>query len=709
MERFLSLFCLCISLLISVFIPQSWAQEEADCYICTEDAVAECWTYPYPFGDLQCYMPYFDECLAPCCANNCADLADDECSGSEDYQSCYAEKMEMCQEDCCYSNCSEGLEMECEYGCEDFCRSDVCADPCESDEESEECYSCMDECMWEGDSCVGDCYSLVDECVDVCLSGAADSDGDTIPDEEDNCPFVANTDQVDGDGDGVGDACDLCPADADPDQKDTDGDCEGDVCDLCPDVFSNNSFMDTDGDLLGDACDDDIDGDGILNLADNCLYVPNADQADSDSDGVGDACDFVQRYLDSGEFSVVDPVMFYQARIYPPEYFAIRDALNPPVSSYRAVAYDIFSSGSRNLIVGTFQALDCKELRQHNYRGWILGDNSDNDPSTSDAVSFSIAHDGTSREFVAVRSMPSSSRYTGDYLDGNGVTHGFTGDRTYDPEYGRWIYSYVTLDYPDSTYSSVWDEAVVTSLGRVVQVGRYKDQSGKMHGFTHSKYYDGTVMQEQWRTIDFPMADETYAHGINAQGVVTGYYVRQGESYGFYCDNGTCETVEVPGSNATYCYRVNNQGIVAGYYTLQGELHSFLYSIPLDRFVTFDIRDAQKTVGMGLGEDNRVVGYFVDSTGQHVFMTEPISLEGPSPCPADIDGDGDVDGKDILVVAENYGSMTCSDRACGDIIDTTNDNDNDNDEEGDSKVNSYDVKELAKGFAMCGVEIEEPR
>jgi len=35
----------------------------------------------------------------------------------------------------------------------------------------------------------------------------------------------------------------------------------------------------------------DIDGDGILNTADNCPEVANPDQADSDGDGVGDACD----------------------------------------------------------------------------------------------------------------------------------------------------------------------------------------------------------------------------------------------------------------------------------------------------------------------------------------------------------------------------------------------------------------------------------
>ena len=34
----------------------------------------------------------------------------------------------------------------------------------------------------------------------------------------------------------------------------------------------------------------DSDGDGVKGLIDNCISVPNPDQADSDGDGVGDAC-----------------------------------------------------------------------------------------------------------------------------------------------------------------------------------------------------------------------------------------------------------------------------------------------------------------------------------------------------------------------------------------------------------------------------------
>lgn len=40
---------------------------------------------------------------------------------------------------------------------------------------------------------------------------ANDIDGDTIPNDTDNCPSVSNVDQLDTDEDGHGDVCDLCP------------------------------------------------------------------------------------------------------------------------------------------------------------------------------------------------------------------------------------------------------------------------------------------------------------------------------------------------------------------------------------------------------------------------------------------------------------------------------------------------------------------
>ncbi|HEY0460105.1 MAG TPA: thrombospondin type 3 repeat-containing protein [Pyrinomonadaceae bacterium] len=71
-----------------------------------------------------------------------------------------------------------------------------------------------------------------------------DSDGDTVPDANDNCPLVSNPDQLDTDGDGAGNVCDA-----------------------------------------------DDDNDGAADAVDNCPLVSNPDQADFDLDGIGDTCD----------------------------------------------------------------------------------------------------------------------------------------------------------------------------------------------------------------------------------------------------------------------------------------------------------------------------------------------------------------------------------------------------------------------------------
>jgi Thrombospondin type 3 repeat len=61
-----------------------------------------------------------------------------------------------------------------------------------------------------------------------------DTDGDGVPDAQDNCPKVANPDQLDSDKDGVGDACDNCPFTYNPDQKDSNGNGIGDACEAPP-------------------------------------------------------------------------------------------------------------------------------------------------------------------------------------------------------------------------------------------------------------------------------------------------------------------------------------------------------------------------------------------------------------------------------------------------------------------------------------------
>jgi C1A family cysteine protease len=71
---------------------------------------------------------------------------------------------------------------------------------------------------------------------------------------------------------------------------DSDGDGVPDKQDNCPQV-SNRVQQDTDADGAGDICDEDIDGDLISNEKDNCDFIPNPTQEDEDRDEIGDPCD----------------------------------------------------------------------------------------------------------------------------------------------------------------------------------------------------------------------------------------------------------------------------------------------------------------------------------------------------------------------------------------------------------------------------------
>jgi Bacterial TSP3 repeat/Thrombospondin type 3 repeat len=99
-----------------------------------------------------------------------------------------------------------------------------------------------------------------------------DQDGDTVPNDVDNCPDIANADQTD-----------------------TDQDFKGDVCDSHPDVY--NPGADTDDDALSDAeepfygtstSDPDTDDDGLLDGYEVSVHFTDPVDADTDDDEVDD-------------------------------------------------------------------------------------------------------------------------------------------------------------------------------------------------------------------------------------------------------------------------------------------------------------------------------------------------------------------------------------------------------------------------------------
>lgn len=117
-------------------------------------------------------------------------------------------------------------------------------------------------------------------------------------------------------------------------------------------------------------------------------------------------------------------------------------------------------------------------------------------------------------------------------------------------------YSYVTVDYPDATATTL---SGINARGDIV--GSYIDGEGMSHGFV---LRDGV-----FTTIDVPGAHGTDARGISPAGDIVGGYWRPGEpmanihGYRWRAD-GTFEYVDFPGQINTIPQRVLPDGTILG-------------------------------------------------------------------------------------------------------------------------------------------------
>lgn len=146
-----------------------------------------------------------------------------------------------------------------------------------------------------------------------------DGDQDDLTCVYDNCPETKNPEQKDSDGDGIGDKCDNCPNTANKDQdpaacREPGPGSDGEEGETCREAFENRNYYnpecDSDGDGVVDLQDNcpeqknpeqkDSDNDSLGNVCDNCPNVANYDQTDTDGDGTGDSCEEKPPGADSG-------------------------------------------------------------------------------------------------------------------------------------------------------------------------------------------------------------------------------------------------------------------------------------------------------------------------------------------------------------------------------------------------------------------------
>ncbi len=112
----------------------------------------------------------------------------------------------------------------------------------------------------------------------------SDTDNDGVYDYMDNCINKRNTSQSDRDGDGLGNACDE---DIDGDGYSNELELEHGTSKYKPQEIPSE----VPPDIGVPTTNNDIDGDGVLDVDDNCPTVSNSTQWDNNENGIGNLCD----------------------------------------------------------------------------------------------------------------------------------------------------------------------------------------------------------------------------------------------------------------------------------------------------------------------------------------------------------------------------------------------------------------------------------
>lgn len=122
-----------------------------------------------------------------------------------------------------------------------------------------------------------------DPIIGDCPVTEEDTDGDCVPDVEDECPGYDDRDDMDNDG--VPDGCDECPGYDDNEDMDDDGLADG--CDQCPEEAGDP----LDGGCPIQDCTGDADGDGLNDCIDQCPYQAGPESNDGCPLPGGDTCE----------------------------------------------------------------------------------------------------------------------------------------------------------------------------------------------------------------------------------------------------------------------------------------------------------------------------------------------------------------------------------------------------------------------------------
>ena len=168
--------------------------------------------------------------------------------------------------------------------------------------------------------------------------------------------------------------------------------------------------------------------------------------------------------------------------------------------------------------------------------------------------------------------------------------------------------TYTTLEYPGSGESNDTTGVQINDSG--VVIGKFNTVA-----FSYSGGSGGTYTE-----IDYPKSTMTVASGINATGVIAGYYTTglKALASGYVYSDGTYTRIKYPKSKDTYVTAIDTSGAVAGYY-IKGS-QEFGFADSGGKYTRIKFPKSSETVVEAMSPSGALAGYYLEENKEYGFM-----------------------------------------------------------------------------------------
>ncbi len=214
-------------------------------------------------------------------------------------------------------------------------------------------------------------------------------------------------------------------------------------------------------------------------------------------------------------------------------------------------------------------------------------------------------------QVVAINSAGDTA---GFYVDAMGNNHGFVKIGT----------TFTTIDDPSGpTFNQLLG---LNNLGTAA--GYYQNSMGRQFAYTVTNLTSSPAFTA---VPDLPSNTDAQATGVNDAGLIVGFYVAGGTTYGYVVNPSTnaFTSLQFPGSTFTQALGENNNGMVVGdYMDSGGATHGFVYSGGSFTSVD-DPLGIGSTVINGINDQGQLVGFYMDANNNTIGLeANPIPEPG---------------------------------------------------------------------------------